>query len=433
MRLLIRNADIVTCSRPGEIIPGGCMAAADGKIEYVGPEQPGGRFDRVIEAKGKILMPGLVNAHTHVAMTGLRGYADDLALQDWLTNYIFPVEDRMDADCVRISAQLGMAEMIASGTTSFSDMYSFCDGIAQAAADCGLKANLSRGVVCFDDLPFDTGHNPRWAEAVELYERWHGYDGGRIRIDMSVHAEYTTTRLCRETVAAFAADKQALVHFHLSETKKEHEECVARHGMTPARLFYEEGLLNRRALAAHCVWLTGDDIALFAETGASVAHCPVSNLKLASGIAPVARLAEAGVNVALGTDGVASNNNHDLFEEIKLSSLLQKGVTLRPELFPAGEALAMATTHGAAAQGRADCGALRPGLDADFILLNAAAPVMTPYHSAASAAAYSARGAEVCMTAVRGRVLYENGEFLTLDREKIDAEFERRVRPVLFP
>lgn len=433
MRLLIRNADIITCDSPGDLIPGGCMVVEDGKIDYVGAESRDGRFDRVIEAKGKILMPGLVNAHTHVAMTGMRGYADDLALQDWLTNYIFPVEDRMDADCVRISAQLGMAEMIASGTTSFSDMYSFCDGIAQAAADCGLKANISRGLVCFDDLPFDTAHNPRWAEAVGLYERWQGYDDGRIRVDMSVHAEYTTTRRCRETVAAFAADKQVPVHFHLSETRKEHDECVARHGMTPARLFYEEGLLNSRALAAHCVWLTKEDIALFAESGASVAHCPVSNLKLASGIAPVARLAEAGVNVALGTDGVASNNNHDLFEEIKLASLLQKGVTLRPELFPAGEALAMATARGAAAQGREDCGALRPGLDADFILLDAASPSMTPYHSAASAAAYSARGSEVYMTAVRGRVLYENGEFLTLDREKINAEFERRVRPVLFP
>ena len=143
MRLLIRNADIITCDSPGEVIPGGCMVVKDGKIAYVGPEQPDGRFDRVVEATGKILMPGLVNAHTHVAMTGMRGYADDLALQTWLSDFIFPVEDRMDADCVRISAQLGMAEMIASGTTSFSDMYSFCDGIAQAAADCGLKANIS--------------------------------------------------------------------------------------------------------------------------------------------------------------------------------------------------------------------------------------------------------------------------------------------------
>lgn len=194
MRLLIRNANIIPCTEPGKVIPGGCMVVENEKIAYIGPYQYHGTFDRVIEANGKILMPGLINTHTHVAMTGMRGYADDQSLQTWLYDHIFPVEDRMDAECVAISAQLGMAEMIASGTTSFSDMYSFCDGIAQAAADCGLKANISRGIVCFDDAPFDTAHNERWAESVDLYRKWHGYDNGRIQIDFSVHAEYTTTQ-----------------------------------------------------------------------------------------------------------------------------------------------------------------------------------------------------------------------------------------------
>lgn len=434
MRLLIRNANIIPCTEPGKVIPGGCMVVENEKIAYIGPYQYHGTFDRVIEANGKILMPGLINTHTHVAMTGMRGYADDQSLQTWLYDHIFPVEDRMDAECVAISAQLGMAEMIASGTTSFSDMYSFCDGIAQAAADCGLKANISRGIVCFDDAPFDTAHNERWAESVDLYRKWHGYDNGRIQIDFSIHAEYTTTQQCREVVAAYAVEKQARVHFHLSETKKEQDECLERHGVTPARLFYQEGLLNERALAAHCVWLTEEDIALFAQTGASVAHCPVSNLKLASGVAPAVALTQAGVNVALGTDGVASNNNHDLFEEIKLASLLQKGVTLNPEVLPASEVLAMATVHGAHAQGRGmECGMLREGMDADFILLDTNRPSMQPYHHPISASAYSAHGSEVCLTAVRGRILYENGEFLTIDREKVYDAFEKRVRPMMFP
>lgn len=433
MKMLIRGADILTCAAPGECFRNGYMVVENGKITYVGTDarQADGTFDRVIEAHNQILMPGLVNTHTHVAMTGMRGYADDYVLQTWLNDYIFPVEDRMNAECVAISAQLGMAEMIATGTTSFSDMYSFCNGIAQAAADCGLKANISRGIVCPDDAPFRD--SDRWKEAVELYDRWNGYDDGRILIDFSVHAEYTTNTSCRETVAAYAADKQAHVHFHLSETKQEQDACLVRHGVTPAQLFYREGLLNERALAAHCVWLTEEDMALFAQTGASVAHCPVSNLKLASGIAPLTAMDQAGINLSLGTDGVASNNNHDLFEEIKLASILQKGVTCNPEVFPAGKTLAMATVQGALAQGRRNCGVLRAGMDADFILLDTKQPSLQPYHAPDSACAYSAHGADVCMTVVRGRVLYENGEFLTLDREKIRADFERLVRPVMFP
>lgn len=432
MKMLIRGADILTCATSGECLKNGYMVVENGKITYLGTDArlAEGTFDRVIEAHDKIMMPGLVNTHTHVAMTGMRGYADDYVLQTWLNDYIFPVEDRMNAECVAISAQLGMAEMIATGTTSFSDMYSFCDGIAQAAADCGLKANISRGIVCPDDVPFQ--NSDRWKEAVELYDRWNGYDDGRIRIDFSVHAEYTTTSQCRETVASYAADKRAHVHFHLSETRQEQEACLARHGVTPAQLFYREGLLNQRTLAAHCVWLTEEDIELFAKTGASVAHCPVSNLKLASGIAPITAMDQAGINLTLGTDGVASNNNHDLFEEIKLASILQKGMTFNPEVFPAGKALAMATVQGALAQGRLDCGALCEGMDADFILLNTKHPSLQPYHAPESACAYSAHGADVCMTVVRGRVLYENGEFLTLDCEKIRADFDQRVRPIMF-
>lgn len=434
MNLLIRNAEILTCDGNGTAWKRGCMAVQGEKITYVGPDEPAGAFDRVIDGTDRILMPGLINCHTHVAMTGMRGFADDLALQSWLDDWILPTEDRMNGKCAAVCAGLGMAEMLATGTTSFSDTYFFCDEIAEVVRDSGMKANLSRSLVHFDETAqYDRTCDTRLAEAIALYDRWHNFDHGRIRVDVGVHAEYTSTSVCRRAAAALADEKGIAAHFHLAETKREQQRCVDYHGKTPTRLFYEDGLLTDRALAAHGVWLTEEDLSLFAETGACIVHCPVSNLKLASGIAPVTRMTELGIRVALGTDSVASNNSHDLFEELKLAAILQKGTTLQPEILPAGTVLRMATANGARAQLREDCGVLAAGMDADFILLDVSRPGLYPHHDTASAAVYSARGSDVCMTAVRGRILYENGEFTTLDVEKLRAEMEHTVRPAMFP
>ena len=266
----------------------------------------------------------------------------------------------------------------------------------------------------------------------ELTEKWHGRDDGRIRVDASLHAEYTSREgLCR-WMARFAADHGLGMHVHLSETRKEHEECKLRHcGLTPAAYLAGLGVFDVRAIAAHCVWTTPEDWALLAEKGVSAVHNPVSNLKLGSGVAPVVDLREAGVNVALGTDGVSSNNCTDFFGDLKLAAILQNGVRHDPMALTAWDALEMATVNGGKALGR-KTGRIEKGYDADLILLDAEAVNLIPCHDAANNLAYAAHGSNVVMNMARGKVIYKNGEFLTIDIERVKKEVEGYALPLLF-
>lgn len=425
MNILFKDIDILTMDGVRDVIFGGFVAVEGDRISYVGEQPPRGIMaQRVVSGQGKLLMPGLVNAHTHLPMTALRGYADDLPLDKWLFDRVFPVEDRLDGKSVLVCTLIGIAESIAAGTTSVSDMYFFCDAIAAAVAKSGIRANLSRGVTYTGEQPFSAEACAGWAESLEFAEKWHNAESGRIKTDFAVHAEYTTRPDVWETVAAFAREKNLRLHFHLSETKKEHDEAVAKYGKTPARLFYEAGLLSPRALAAHCVWVTEEDMDLLAQSGTSVVSCPCSNLKLGSGIAPLAALASKGINIALGTDGSASNNSLDMFGEMKTAALLQKGVSLKPGLFPALEVIRVATAGGAKAQGREnEIGMIKEGYAADIIMLDLDRPALTPCHEPASAAVYSARGGDVELTMVSGEILYEKGAFTTIDWERLKYEF----------
>jgi len=231
---------------------------------------------------------------------------------------------------------------------------------------------------------------------------------------------------------AFAEENNLRIHLHLSETQHEHDECVKKYGKTPAGMLNESGVFSRKTTAAHCCWITGDDMDILAANGATAAHCPVSNLKLSSGIAPVIKMRGRGLNVALGTDGVCSNNSHDMFEEIKTAALLQKYVSGDPTALPAYEAVKLATVNGALGQGREnETGRIRAGYDADLIMLNLDSPHLFPLNDPLAAVAYSARGSDVCMTMVQGRILYENGEFKTIDMEKTRSEVEGYVLPRL--
>ena len=421
MNTLFEHVTVVTMNDQAQVLEDAYVLVLDEIIWSVGTKPPKGDFDRVIDGRGKVMLPGLVNAHTHVPMSLLRGYADGYDLQTWLNDYIFPAEDRLDSRAVRAGTDVALAELIACGVTCFADMYYFCDDIIERTLEAGLSANIARGITCFDESAFDPQTYPPFAEQRALLDRWQGAENGRILIDACVHGEYTSfPRLWREQ-AAWAKENGLGMHVHLSETKPEQEACLGRWGKTPAQVLDEAGIWDVPAIAAHCVWLTPEDRKLLAARGVTAVHNPVSNLKLGSGVADVPALLAEGVNVALGTDGASSNNNLDLFEEIKLAAILHKGVQRDLTAVSAYQALEMATARGARAL-RRNAGQVAPGRDADLILVDFNRPGLTPCHDVISNLVYSARGSDVVLTMARGRVLYEAGDWKTIDVPKALAE-----------
>ncbi len=432
MDILIKNVTAVTMDEPA-VIHGAFIGISGGKICFLGTGEPAEPAARVIDGHGMIAMPGFVNAHTHVSMSILRGYADDYDLHTWLHEHVFPAEAKMDSRCIKAGALLGIAEMIRTGTIAMTDMYSKITRVAEAAFQAGIYANISNGAISFDPIGYDFENDNVTREMREMLEKWHNIDGGRIVLDTSIHAEYTSFDRLWRANTEFAAQHGLRMHVHVSETEREHNACVEKYGRTPVEVLAASGVFDVPSTAAHCVWVTDGDIELLAEKGATVAHNPISNLKLASGIARVPKMLEMGVNVALGTDSVCSNNSIDMFEEIKTCALLQKGITRDASAIPAAEALEMATVRGAQGQGRAgSIGRLAAGYDASLILVNASAPGLTPVHNPVSTLAYSARGGDVCLTMVRGKVLYENGVYHTIDLEALRHELDSYVMPRVF-
>lgn len=433
MSILFEYVTAVTMDPAAPVLHDAFVLVEGTAISQVGQTRPQGEFDRVVDCTGKVMMPGLINAHTHLPMTLMRGYGGGHDLQHWLNDYIFPAEDKLDSASVRAGTLLALAELIAGGVTCVADMYYFCPDIAQAVADSGISANISRSVTCFG--PVDDPENYYACRELNAFrEQWHGFDSGRIRVDASIHAEYTSFAAPNmwEYLGRYAADHKLGMQVHLSETRSEHLECMARHaGKTPFAVLDDYGVWQNGGVAAHCVWVSQDDMEGMVRRGVTAVHNPVSNLKLASGVAPVPRLLQAGVNVALGTDGVASNNSHDMFEEIKLAALLHKGVSRDPTAVSARQALAMATVNGAKALGR-NTGRIAPGLDADLILVDFTHPGLTPCHDPEENLVFSAHGSDVVMNMARGKVIYENGAFLTLDLEDIRAQLEGYALPRIF-
>ena len=431
MAVLIYNVTAVLMDEARTVLPGAYVLVEGTDIVRVGRERPQDFDGKCIDGRGGILMPGFVNTHTHVPMTAMRGYGDGHDLPDWLNVYIFPVETKWDDRGVTASARLGLCEMIASGVTCIADMYMRTGVVAQAVAEAGISANLSCGGVQFEE-DFDPQKNHDCQVQKALTEEWDGHDGGRIRIDCSIHGEYTSHAGLWDWMADYAAGHGLGMHVHLSETRKEHEECKARHGgKTPAAVLAGHGVFDVRAIAAHCVWTEPGDWAILAEKGVTAIHNPMSNLKLGSGVAPVVDLRKAGVNVALGTDGVSSNNCTDLFGDMKVAAILQNGVRCDPLALTAWDALEMATVNGARALGR-KTGRIQPGYAADLVLLDGEAPNLIPCHDPVNNIVYAAHCSNVVMNMARGKVIYRNGEFLTLDYEKIKAEMRGHVLPHLF-
>ncbi|MBQ7334906.1 MAG: amidohydrolase [Clostridia bacterium] len=375
----------------------------------------------IIDCHGNLLIPAFYNAHCHAAMTLFRGYGEDLPLQRWLDEKILPAEEKLTYRSVRVATELAIAEMLRNGVASFSDMYMFEDAVADAVLATGIKANLSRSFVSFDPEA-DIRKDFRFAEFRSLAENYHNADGGRIVVDLSLHAEYTNTPYACKTVGEYALANGYGIQIHLSETEKEHNDCIRRHGKTPTAFFRELGVLEVPVTAAHCVWVTDEDIATLAEKKVSVAHNPVSNLKLGSGVMPLRKMLDAGVNVALGTDGVASNNRLDVLREMQTAAILHKGVTRDPAVTIAAQMLPLATCNGAVAQGRTDCGRVEVGYRADLVLMDRHSIHNMPSYDDYAMLSYSADRSDVLMTMVDGRILYRNGEYTSIDEERLRRE-----------
>ena len=390
-------------------------------ITAISKDAPDTEGAEVIDGKGNLLIPGFYNIHCHAAMTLFRGYGEDLPLDRWLNERIFPAEDRLTEKSVYVATKFAIAEMLRGGIVSFSDMYMFEDAVANAVVETGIKANLSRSIVSFDPA-IDILKDPRFAETQSLIRGYDGYDDGRIRADLSLHAEYTNVpKACRE-LAAYAKEHSFGMQIHLSETEKEHRECIARYGLTPTEFFLSTGVFDVPTTAAHCVWVEDGDMDILAQKGVSVAHNPVSNLKLGSGVMPLRKLLDKGVNVGLGTDGVASNNRLDLLREMQTAAILHKGVSHDPAITVASELLPLATVNGAKAQGRNDCGRVEIGKKADLVLIDRSPIHNMPSYDDYAMLAYSAERADVLLTMVDGRILYRNGEYTSIDEEQLRYE-----------
>ena len=407
-----------------KIIQGGYIVIEGRKITYVGEDLPIGiDTTKVIDARGGIVMPGLINAHTHSPMSIMRGFADDMPLHAWLCDKIFPAEDKLDAEAIYYGSLLSFAEMIKGGTTAFSDMYFMSENSIKAAMDCGIKANIA---------PCITGSGaesaPKIEAARELFKTYHGEKNGNIKIDYALHAVYTCAFETLEKVSEVAKIDDVGLSIHISETKKENEDCLREFGVSPTELLFKAGALGEKTNAAHCVYLNDNDRAILSETKTVIATNPTSNLKLASGIAETTKMLESGICLAVGTDGSASNNALDMFAETKLCALLAKGTLEDASKFTAYEALSAATTGGAKALSRQnETGMIKEGYDADIIILNADSPNLCPIYDPVSTAVYSANAGNVETTIIGGELIMEKNEFLTIDIEKIKREVKKSI------
>ena len=434
MATLFTNVTALLMDGGFTTLRGGFVAVEGTDISYVGQERPQGDFSRIIDCTGKVMMPGFVNCHTHVPMTLMRGYGGGHDLQTWLNDYIFPAEAKWDDRAIAAAAGLGLAEMIASGVTCIADMYMRMGVVARQVYDAGISANLSVGGVYFGDpADFNPDTCGDCANMRALYEEWHGAGGGQILADASIHGEYTSSAPLWRWMADYAQAHKLGMHVHISETVKEHEECKARHnGLTPIQTLDQYGVWDcGRSIAAHCVYTTPEDWAVMREKGVSCVHNPYSNLKLGSGIAPIPAMLKAGVNVALGTDGVSSHNSVDPFADMKLAAVLHNGAARDPMAMTARQALEMATAGGAKALGR-NTGRIEAGAAADLILVDFDAPNLIPCHDEAENLVFSAHGSNVWMNMARGKVIYQDGDFLTLDLERIKAEVRQYALPLMF-
>ncbi len=417
------NGLLLTMANGTDIVPGEVWT--DGaRIAYVGPARPDApAFTREIDLAGNLLMPGFKNAHTHSAMTFLRSFADDLPLERWLFDKVFPLEAKLTPDHIYEFSRLAILEYLSGGITAAFDMYYHIDAYARANMDCGFRTALCCAV---------GASNPDWSAAARDYERFNALSP-LVSYKLGFHAEYTASDELLRYLSGLAHELRAPVWTHNSETESEVQGCRERHGgRTPTEYFDSLGLFDHGGGGYHCVWLSQHDMEIFKARGLSAVTCPASNAKLASGVAPLTELMEKGINLAVGTDGPASNNGLDLFREMYLACVLQKLRQRDAAACDADAILTAATLGGARAMGLTDCDCIAPGKQADLIVLDLHRPNMRPLHNIPKNLVYSGSRENVRLTMIAGKILYENGEFhIGEDPERIYARAQQMTKEII--
>ncbi len=420
MKILIQNATILTMNEKNELLLAQSIATEDDKIVYIGEVPDSFQPDKVFDGLNKVVMPGLINAHTHIGMSLFRSYADELPLWEWLSEKIWPIEENLTDEDVYWGSMLSIIEMLQSGITCFNDMYFFMEETAKAAEKAGIRARLARGVT-----GQDASDNWKLDESQQLFHKWQQKADGRITIMLGPHAPYTCSPEFLLKTMQRAKNLNVGLHIHLSESKKEVEDSFSAYGLSPVAQLEQLGLFALPTIAAHCVHLSDEDMEILAKHQVSVVNNPGSNLKLGNGFAPVEKLLAKGVNVALGTDGSSSNNNLNMFEEINLAALINKGANGDPLSIPAITALEMATKNGAKALGMEDeIGSLEIGKKADLIMLDFNKPHLYPKFNIISSLAYSAQASDVETVIINGKIVMEEREIKHLDLAEVFAKVQ---------
>ena len=434
MDTLISNVTIVTMNEKMEVLFGAFLGIEEGKISYVSKTAPKEQPATIIDGTGMVVIPGLVNCHTHLATSALRSYSDDLSSREAL-DALLQKEAKMDSRAAKAAAKLAIAECLRFGVTSVSDLYYYPAATAEAVAETGIKANLALSSYRFIDEneEFDFDTDEQCQELVKVVQKWNGHDDGRIKIDAGIYAEYTSNYKLWEALAGFASEQNIGMQLHLAETQGEVDSCLDRTGMGPGELLNCHRLFNVPTTAAGCTYLEEHERKMLGKKKASAVATPLAYAKSGEKSTPILECVKAGMNVALGTGGAIECGNLDMFEVIRATAMGARIASGDASAMPSPAALMMATVCGARAQGRAEeCGMIKVGFDADLCLIDFSAPHLIPCHNVLNALVYSVKGGDVAMTMVRGKILYQSGTFPTIDLKEVVEELTTYALPRLF-
>ncbi len=433
MDILLSHVSVVTMDERMSIYTDAFVGVEDGKISWLSKKAPEEQPRQIIDGTGMVVIPGLVNCHTNLEQTILRGYGDDCDLATWLRDRVYGPMEKMDDRAAKASALLGIAECLRHGVTSVSDLTTHADAVAQAVSESGIKANIAPELICLSEEDFDFEKDPACQTLVKTVENWHGHDNGRILVEAGLQGEGTSVYPLWDAVAEYTVNSGLGLHLNLNQFPGDGEDCLERTGLTETQVLDCHGLFGARTQAAHCCGLEAEDLQLLGKRKVSAICCPTRNRKLAAGEADVLSMVRAGMNVALGTDSAAAADSLDLLLQVREVALQAKAQSGKAETLPAAAALLLATGCGAGAQGRTkECGMIKVGYDADLAVLDFTQPHLVPCHDLTASVVYNATGRDVCMTMVRGQILYAAGRYPTIDLSQVMKELTDHAMPTVY-